>query len=161
MQDLNGLQYRVFILMRFKSQSVQKLRCKLADVAVMIVEEVEMAIGSSQRAGLLYSGLESGARNVVINGLAETLIGDRIIENDIANGLQQLAVRSRRFGHVFLIVFQGFPGLFVPGRHADIEDINAFVSQIDERLLEKREDNGVAALRSHAPQGLHGVFSPQ
>ena len=63
-QDLKGLEHRVFILMGFKRQRTQKLRRKLADIAVMIIEEVEMAVGPSQRAGFLHSRLEGVARNV-------------------------------------------------------------------------------------------------
>src|SRR5712692_2178685 len=125
--------------MRGEGQGVEQLRCELADIAVMVVKEVEIAVGTSKRVGFFDSGLQGNAWNGVIDRLPEMVVVNLVVENQVPNGLQQLAVRSHGLGDLVLIVFEGLPGFFMPRRHTDIEDVNALIGQVNEGLLEQRE----------------------
>ena len=60
--------------------------------------------------GFLDCGLQCGGWNVVINRLTEMMVVNGVVEDDIPNGLQQVAVRFGRLGDLVLIVFEGLPG---------------------------------------------------
>jgi hypothetical protein len=102
------------ILMRCEGQGIQKLRGKLPNVAVMVVKEIEIAMRPPEGVGFFNGGLQCGAGNVMINRLTEMVVVNGVVEDDIPNGLQQVAVRFGRLGDLVLIVFEGLPGLFMP-----------------------------------------------
>src|SRR5262249_44555522 len=55
--------------------------------------------------------------------------------------------------------FEGLPGFFMSGGQTDIKDVNALIRQVDQGLLEQREQDRIAPLRSHTAQGLHRVLA--
>ncbi|HSX82428.1 MAG TPA: hypothetical protein VLQ80_28180, partial [Candidatus Saccharimonadia bacterium] len=56
-----------------------KLRRELADIAVMVVEEVQIAVWPSESMGFLDRQLQIGAGNMEVDRLPQIAIGDRII----------------------------------------------------------------------------------
>ena len=112
-KHLNGFQKGVVLLMRFEGQCVQKLRRELADIAVMGVEEVKIAVWTPERVGFLNCHLQVGARNILVDRLTQIVIGHRIIKDQVADRLQQLAVRFRRLSDRSLVILQGFSGLLM------------------------------------------------
>src|SRR6516162_4426370 len=147
--------------MRGEGQSVEQWRCDLADIAVMVGKEVEIAIGTSERVGFFDSCLQGHAGHGVIDGLPEMLVVNLVVEDQVPNGLQQLAVRTHSLGDLVLIVFECLPSSFMPRRQTDIEDVNALIGQVHESLLEQREQERIAPLWPQTPQSLHRLFAPQ
>ncbi len=90
------------------------MRCELADIAVMVVKEVEIAVRPSEGVGFLDRGLQRGTGNVVINRLTERGVVNGVVEDHITNGLQQVTVHFGRLSDLVLIVFEGLPGFFMP-----------------------------------------------
>jgi len=67
--------------------------------------------------------------------LTQMVIGNRIIKDQVANRLQQLAVRFRRLSDRSLVILQGFSGLLMTRGDADIKNIDTLIRQVDQRLL--------------------------
>src|SRR5206468_3558176 len=127
----------------------------------MIVEKIKRTAWPSQRVGFLDRELQVGAWNVLIDRLAEMAIADRLVQDHVANGLQQLRMRFRRLNNLTVVVVQGLLGLFVPRRDAHIKDVNALIGALDQRLLQKGQQHGIAALRTHAAEGLQGICAAE
>ncbi len=127
----------------------------------MVVEEVKIAVWTPERVGFLNRHLQVGARNILVDRLTQMVIGNRIIKDQVADRLQQLAVRFRRLSDRRLVILQGFSGLLMTRDDADIKNIDTLVRQVDQRLLQKRQQNGIATLRPHPTQGLHRILASQ
>ena len=106
-QGLNGLQQGIVFFMGSKRQRGQKLRRKLADVAVMIVEEIIIAIGFAQGFGFLNGGSQLLGWNREIDALPQRGVSNRLIEHQLANLMQQYTMSTGCFRHFSLILLQG------------------------------------------------------
>ena len=84
-QGLNGLKQGIIFFMGSKRQRGQKLRRKLANVAVMIVEEIIIAIGCAQGIGFLNGCSQLLGRNGAIDTLPQLGVSNRLIEHQLAS----------------------------------------------------------------------------
>jgi hypothetical protein len=104
---------------------------------MMVLQEVEIAVRTSERPRLMHSRLQGHAGNVMIDRLTETGVMNGLVEDQPPNRLKQLAVCFRRLSDLVFIVFQGLAGFFMPRGQADIKDVNTLVCQVDQRLLQQ------------------------
>ena len=106
-QGLNGLKQGIVFFMGSKRQRGQKLRGKLTDVAIVIVEEIIITIGFAQGFGFLNGCSQLLWWNGEIDALPQLGVINRLIEHQLANLMQKHTMSTGCFRYFSLILLQG------------------------------------------------------